>query len=95
MNRRRLERAANELPVALLVFARENDADVIIAGADLLFFPSGDVAAGWEITIERLGMTLAVGYGRTVLDASLAALTKVRQMDFVETESPPARSEVS
>ena len=48
-----------------------------------------------EITIERLGMTLAVGYGRTVLDASLAALTKVRQMDFVETQSPPTRSEVS
>ncbi len=95
MNRRRLERAANELPVALLAFARENDADVIIAGADLLFFPSGDIAAGWEITIERQSETLAVGYGRTVLDASLAALTKVRQMDFVESEPHPARSEIS
>jgi hypothetical protein len=91
MSRCRLERAANELPLALLAFARENDADVVITGADLLFFPNGDFAAGWKITIEVSDVEIATGYGRTVLDASLAALMNARQDDWCDTEPSPKR----
>lgn len=75
----RLERAANELPLSILMLAAETGADIVVGGATLVFLPSGDIAAGWKVAIEREGTIVANGYGRTVLDASLAALVNARE----------------
>jgi len=75
----RLERAANERPLAILMLAMEIGADIIVGGATLACLPSGDVAAGWKVAIERDGTIVADCYGRTVLDASLAALVNARE----------------
>jgi hypothetical protein len=68
-----------EIPLALLVFAREKSLSVVISGADLLFFSCGDVAAGWKIEITRNGIALASGCGKTLTDAAVAALADARR----------------
>lgn len=52
----------------------------------------GNIIAGWAVAIDRTGITLAVGYGRTVLDASLAAVAQARRRECRDAEEPnPAR----
>ncbi len=74
-----------QLPAALFMFARDNEASLLVSSVDLLFSPSDDdITAGWGIVIVREDVKLGEGYGKTLMDAARAALANARQLESSE-----------